>query len=249
MVPIAYLSDRRTDAESRKIKKRIDAFIEESLSQYKQVFHIMGNHEYYHGIWEMVPKEFKEYWNKKAPQVTVLDKGSVQLSEGLRLWGGTLWTDFGDENPLFMNFVQKGLNDYHLISKFNSNPTPYSPRTLKLRAEDTYKAHLEYVQSLGEGLKFTDDRWVVMTHHAPSWKSIEDKYEGDINNYGYVSELDTFIEEHPNIHTWVHGHTHGSHDYSIGSSRVLCNPRGYSNPNSPNNPENENFNPFLTFEV
>ena len=26
---------------------------------------------------------------------------------------------------------------------------------------------------------------------------------------------------------WVHGHTHERYDYMIGSTRVVCNPRGY----------------------
>ena len=26
---------------------------------------------------------------------------------------------------------------------------------------------------------------------------------------------------------WVHGHTHDSVDYLLGSTRVVCNPRGY----------------------
>jgi hypothetical protein len=27
---------------------------------------------------------------------------------------------------------------------------------------------------------------------------------------------------------WIHGHTHDSFDYTVGGTRVLCNPRGYA---------------------
>ena len=28
---------------------------------------------------------------------------------------------------------------------------------------------------------------------------------------------------------WIHGHAHNSVDYTIGETRILSNPRGYSN--------------------
>ena len=41
---------------------------------------------------------------------------------------------------------------------------------------------------------------------------------------------------------WIHGHTHGSRDYMLGQTRVICNPRGYP-------PFNQQFNPNLVVEV
>jgi len=41
---------------------------------------------------------------------------------------------------------------------------------------------------------------------------------------------------------WVHGHVHDSHDYRIGSTRIVCNPRGYHS-------ENPSFDPALVVEV
>jgi hypothetical protein len=46
-------------------------------------------------------------------------------------------------------------------------------------------------------------------------------------NGGYSSNLDDFIIGHPQIKFWTHGHTHDPFDYMIGSTRILCNPRGY----------------------
>jgi hypothetical protein len=31
----------------------------------------------------------------------------------------------------------------------------------------------------------------------------------------------------PEIVLWTHGHTHEDFDYMIGTTRVVCNPRGY----------------------
>jgi hypothetical protein len=46
-------------------------------------------------------------------------------------------------------------------------------------------------------------------------------------NGGYSSSLDFFIESHPQIKLWTHGHTHETFDYVVGETRVVCNPRGY----------------------
>ena len=43
---------------------------------------------------------------------------------------------------------------------------------------------------------------------------------------------------------WIHGHTHGSKDYMLGDTRVICNPGGY-----PHRWENPNFIPRLIVEV
>ena len=33
--------------------------------------------------------------------------------------------------------------------------------------------------------------------------------------------------DRPQIKLWTHGHTHHEFDYMVGSTRVVCNPRGY----------------------
>lgn len=48
-------------------------------------------------------------------------------------------------------------------------------------------------------------------------------------NGAYASSLDFFIDDHPQIVLWVHGHTHETFDYEIGNTRIFCNPRGYIN--------------------
>ena len=63
---------------------------------------------------------------------------------------------------------------------------------------------------------------------APSRMSTHEKYAGqDLMNGGYSSSLDEFILNHPQIKLWTHGHTHEDFDYMIGSTRIVCNPRGY----------------------
>ena len=72
-------------------------------------------------------------------------------------------------------------------------------------------------------------KYVVCTHHTPSYASIHPRYaNSELMNGAYTSDLSEFILDHPKIKLWTHGHTHEDFDYMIGTTRVVCNPRGYS---------------------
>jgi predicted phosphodiesterase len=108
----------------------------------------------------------------------------------------------------------------------------------KMKAEDAtfspvdavvdHKAMLEYIRLTVEGR--WDQKFVVVGHHSPSRQSTHPRYAAEaIMNGGYSSRLDNFILDHPQIKLWTHGHTHEDFDYQIGSTRIVCNPRGYIN--------------------
>jgi len=98
-----------------------------------------------------------------------------------------------------------------------------------LRPTNTVSRHVQtrgYIRSVIEGNH--DKKYVVCTHHAPSFASIPPEYRGQhLMNGAYASKLEEFILDHPQIKLWTHGHTHDPWDYMIGDTRVFCNPRGY----------------------
>jgi hypothetical protein len=67
---------------------------------------------------------------------------------------------------------------------------------------------------------------VVVTHHAPSKRSLPPRFDDDLLSAAYASHLDELVE-HSDARLWIHGHVHEQQDYMIGTTRVLCNPRGY----------------------
>jgi hypothetical protein len=69
--------------------------------------------------------------------------------------------------------------------------------------------------------------YIVVGHHCPSELSVAPMYIGNLLNAAFRSKLDDFISVRPQIKLWIHGHTHFNFDYEIGSTRVVCNPRGY----------------------
>jgi Icc-related predicted phosphoesterase len=212
-------------------------WLEETASQFKYVIYILGNHEHYNGNFYKTRNILSEVF-KDIPNLYILDQTWVDIN-GYRFIGGTLWTDFNHDNLQAM-LVRDGLNDYRLIQG-----TGYK----KLTTAETAYYHSQFLELIKQQHS-KSQKIVVVGHHAPSYRSVAEQFRYGRNaslNHGYFSHLDRFIEEHPNIKLWIHGHTHTSFDYEIGKTRVMCNPRGYQRGDLP--PENRDFNPNLVVEL
>lgn len=67
---------------------------------------------------------------------------------------------------------------------------------------------------------------IVVTHHAPSPRSLPEEFKDDIVSSAYASNLESVVERHqPQF--WIHGHIHTPVKYDIGNTKVICNPHGY----------------------
>ncbi|TXH36971.1 MAG: hypothetical protein E6Q98_08655 [Rhodospirillaceae bacterium] len=154
---------------------------------------------------------------------TFTAKGGVPI----RILGGTLWTDSElmglARRPEMMSRALSHMNDYHYIKVRYGYDQP-----VKLSSHDTAGFFALTKKFLIEELtKPFDGVTIVMTHHAPSGRSLPEKERSDDLASCYASNLDEFIETHqPDL--WVHGHIHSSSDYYIGRTRIVCNPRGYA---------------------
>ena len=90
-----------------------------------------------------------------------------------------------------------------------------------------------------------DGPTVVITHHAPSSKSIHPRFADSLLNACFVSDAEWLVNG-TRVALWIHGHVHDSFDYVLNGARVLCNPRGYAK-NGVN--ENARFDPRLVVDV
>jgi Icc-related predicted phosphoesterase len=197
---------------------------------------VMGNHEYYHRTF---PEELKLARSEAARfGVHLLENAAVVMS-GVRFVGCTLWTDyaiFGPGSEIHtMAVCRDRMNDHRRIT-WRKQPW------LRFRPQEALGLHRTSRTYLTSVLETPfDGPTVVVTHHAPSWGSVAERYRNDCVTAAYASDLSPLIlATQPAL--WVHGHIHTLSDDRIGSTRVICNPHGYGR-------ENPDFDPALVIEI
>lgn len=221
-----YLRSVRTDQDAIIHRKICDAFFKQECSKYSAVYYIMGNHEHYNGTFENSADLLRNYL--EDTNVTLLTNEAVTLGDWT-LFGGTMWTNYRNANPMSMGAARSQMSDHHVIRM--RSPAEYaSDYRPQFRPEDAVNEHNSFMTALTETIDahaLDMRKMIVMSHHAPSYRSIHEMYRGSILNDAYASDLDHVIESAPHIKYWFHGHMHDNMDYMVDSCRVVCNPRGY----------------------
>lgn len=199
---------------------RFRDFLRRCSDQFPHVIYIAGNHEFYHGNWIASLDYLREECSKFS-NIYFLENECKEIGE-FTFVGSTLWTDCNRGDPITLYTLQNGMNDYRIIRHDGHGYTKLRPA----HTIDRHRASLKYIGDVIDS--DTTKKYVVVTHHAPSRQSIHPRYAQDHHmNGGYASDLSEFILDHPCIKLWTHGHVHSPYDYMIGSTRVVCNPRGY----------------------
>ena len=194
-------------------------FLTQVSRDFPQVIYLAGNHEFYHGEWNnslvTLRNECSHFNN-----IRFLERDLFNLG-GVNFVGGTLWTNYRNLDPLVTYHARDWMNDYRQIKVVEGD------RGTRLNTHHVFQRHVETLGYFEQVLK-DRSRVVVLTHHAPSGLSSHPRYgTEDLLNWCYYSSLEEWILDRPQIVLWCHGHTHDVHDYRIGSTRVVCNPRGY----------------------
>jgi Icc-related predicted phosphoesterase len=196
------------------------------------VIYVAGNHEYYG---EALPKLTDELRARATSlDIAFLENDVVEIG-GLRFVGCTLWTDlalFG-LHPWVTDAVLNTMLDYRSIR--------VSPQYRRLRPADTIRLHKQSRDWLTTALGEPGPPAIMVTHHAPSARSLAPRYAEDVVSAAYASQLDQLVEEEAPM-LWIHGHTHHCVDYMLGQTRVVSNQRGYRD-------EDIGFVPDLVIDV
>lgn len=216
---------------------RFRDFLKRCSFQFPHVIYVAGNHEFYHFRWNQTLSVLSEECQKFS-NVYFLENGWKKIDDVIFL-GGTLWTDMNRGDPLTLHAVRDMMNDFRIIRKENEGYTSLKPY-------DTVQRHRDTLRFIKDTINLKQsEKYVVVGHHAPSKLSTHKQYRNEtLMNGAYSSDLSEFILDHPQIKLWTHGHTHHPFDYTIGETRVVCNPRGYEGyePDS-------GWNPNIVIEV
>lgn len=195
-------------------------FIESCCSKFEMVFHVAGNHEYYDcELRKITMTDVKEQLRKyqsSIPNYIFLDNEIFVLDNGLMIVGTTLWSAI---NPLAARLIKDKINDYRNIY------TSVSPivRLTPSMVDDFHQENREWLKRV---LVETDHKKLVISHHLPSTRLINDKFKGSVCNYAYASD-DNDLFSGANIVLWCFGHSHSCEDRYISGVRCVSNTVGY----------------------
>ena len=209
---------------------------------------VAGNHEYYDGYLDATRYALRQA-DDKGPEgeagravsggVYVLERDQVLIGD-LRILGCTFWTSFelsDGRRARAIRACRANVDDFRRIHLLRAR-RPLQPR-------DVARSHQTSVRWLRRKLAETPPAGaratVVLTHHAPSPRSVDPRYANSLTSAAFVARRERLVEA-SGAALWVHGHVHASLDYTLGGTRVLSNPRGHGD-------ENPDFQAGLVVDV
>lgn len=204
--------------------------------RFKDIVVIAGNHEYYSCYWEKADEQLREFYDQWA-NIEYLQDSALKIGTTL-IYGTTLWTDMANNNPMACLYAKNAMADFDEILK------KVGTMTHNIGPQDIVTRHYASLLNLKEFLKLAlpEFKKVIVTHHAPSRRSVHERFAVDQLNPAFYTPLDGLIMDN-DIELWVHGHMHDSSDYQIEKTRVICNPYGYPSAKNPN------YNKYLVYDI
>jgi len=201
------------------------------------IIYVAGNHEFYHLELNQTRQKMRDFC-VQYDRLHYLENDELIIGN-VRFLGATLWTNFDIPDPeqrrTILRMSELSLTDFRLI-QLGKN---------RLTVKDIIGFHQASTQFLDSKLNESfAGKTIIVSHHAPAPRSVAPVYQKTFLNPYFASKLDQLLGRSD---LWIHGHTHVNHDYQVGKTRVLCNPRG--RPFSETSSENPTFNAGLVVEV
>ena len=203
-------------------KKSLLAFLSYCSRNFKEVYWLPGNHEFYNGS-----LEHKSTYDEKLElceklcdtfkNVHFMNRTIRTVPKyNIRIAGCTMWTEIRPEDD---TKVILGMNDVRQIhSSEGKNAMPEYFRELHSRDKAWLSEEIIKAEKAQENL-------IVLTHHLPTYKLIDQKYEGHPLNFCFAANLEEMIKSP--IRGWLCGHSHTGREVTINGVQCALNPFGY----------------------
>ena len=172
---------------------------------YSITLYVLGNHDY----WGRDLKDTKFMYQNPFDNVKILDKTYIDI-DGVRFYGGTMWTDYNNQNPLVMLQCRSYMKDFDVMTCHNA----------RIDIEDFIYENRLFRERLEESFTGFSGKKVVISHHCP----VVDYCDSEPICYAYGNtKVDMEGIDH-----WIFGHTHSRIDGDvINNCRIYSNARGY----------------------
>jgi len=186
-------------------------FLTYASKQWKKVFYVLGNHEFWHPkkSIELLTSEYKILM-AQFPNIHLLDNCAVSLNDTVEVYGCTFWTPY-NWATYSDHFVYK-LNDcLHLRMNYGTNYMTSQP------ISQAYMNELSAYQygQLANHLQNTRKKTIILTHFPPLQKGTMENTHSPLKDYfawnGQI--LNKLCLDY--VCAWISGHTHYSYDFMI----------------------------------
>lgn len=194
---------------------------------YKQVFWVPGNHEFYH---KDITHFSKSYNIKLKSNFNIVNNIDLTFGNVLFVFS-TLWSKISTGNE---NNIEKSVSDFEFITNKNR----------KFKARDFNKLHTDSLNFIEQSLINTNGKTVVVTHHLPSGLCNSPKHNISALNEAFCVDLTEYIRG-CNANFWIYGHSHyNQKPLHVGNTILLTNQLGYVQSN-----EHKNFSHNSYFSI
>lgn len=177
---------------------------------FRYIFFVSGNHDYYHNISCLLTTTDDQIRDtiKPYPNVIYLQNEAFVIPEtDLVVFGGTFWSQIISKE---VYSVLNCINDYQCI------PSLTISGSTRLHQESLHKLE----GTLGNPI-YDKKRFIVISHHLPSYSLISPKYKYCGFNSAFATDIP--LANDPRIVAWFCGHTHEPCE----SGKFHVNPIGY----------------------
>lgn len=182
----------------------------------RPVVYVLGNHEFHGEDFDRLIVEARATCS--GSQVHLLENSSIEFM-GCRILGCTLWTDF----RLFGESTAERAADF---------AEGYMPDFTEVRRLDRFIVTQDMVARCRESRAWLDAEiegsaqpLLVVTHHAPSFSTMNPRYAGAISSAAFHNDFDDLMRRP--VRAWIHGHSHHSTVKRVNGIPLLTNQRGY----------------------
>jgi predicted phosphohydrolase len=196
-------------------KPNYKPFFDYCSNNWKKVFYVLGNHEYYYSTDEIsvTRQKYIEFF-KNYDNIIFLDNSVYEYSDNLRIVGSVLWSEPKFDDRTFID------NFEHRIKK-----------NLGITLQKFNELHKNCVDFMLNEINKKDKHLLIITHFPPSQRgTLHPKYDFFEQFYKDYSaaEVVNYISENK-ILSWIFGHTHYSTIQKTSNDiTLISNQVGYS---------------------
>lgn len=205
-------------------------FLQKQTQQFKLVFLVLGNHEFYNGTYTRGMQRARQLEQEPSfdGRLVILNQRRYDVPDScITILGCTLWSKIPHESK---DVVQAKIKDFRKIKDWtvDHHNTCHDSDLAWL---------LEEIHSINQVDKTVKKRSqkrsiLVVTHHAPSMERTSSPQHAR-SPWSSAFGTDILSQQSSSldgIRVWVFGHTHYTTDFRERGVRVVSNQRGYALP-------------------